>query len=242
MILTLFGHQRDVWGLQLEGYDRHKKTVWKVFGWVFGAAVVLSVITAATTAAFDSTGPTTFGWILIAVVGVSVLAAAAILFLGYRGTRPDSANVVNHASPFPPAIHAHVEELVALRERYFQAAVINRSAGAIVEQIDLLVINVTELFQRLAAKGDKSQRRRALTEYDENLGRLATALGPDYGLDLIANPRLWDEPEQRLANVQVALRAVDSQLVDNIKQVNARQRLIFDAGVDRLMDPRTLGG
>lgn len=241
LFLTLFGRQRDVWGLRLQGYDQHKKTVWKVIGTVFGALFVFGVIAAVTAAAFDSAGPTSFGWTLIAVLGVAALVAAAILFLRHRGARPNPV-MVHESGPFPPPIGAHIEKLRALREQYFRAAATSRSAGTIVEQIDLLIINVTELFQRLKSKGDKPQRRRALSEYDENLGRLAAALGHDYGLDLIANPRLWDEPDQRLANVQAAMQAVDSQLVGNIKQVNARQRLVFDAGVDRLMDPRALGG
>ena len=112
----------------------------------------------------------------------------------------------------------------------------------IAEQIDLLVDNTAELFQRLNSKASTSQRRRALAEYDEILGKFVAALGHEYALDIIANPRLWDDPDQRLASVHAALQAVDSQLLDNIKQVNARQNLVFDAGVDRLMDPRALGG
>jgi len=135
-----------------------------------------------------------------------------------------------------------MEGLRALRQSYFQETATNRSATTIVEQIDLLLVNVGELFQRLKSKAGKAERRRALAEYDENLGKLAAALGRDYGLDLIDNPRLWDDPDQRLANVQAALQLVDAQVVDNIKQINARERLVFDAEVDRVMDRRALGG
>lgn len=242
LFVTLFGAQRDVWGLRLAGYDRYKKTVWKVIGIVFGAAFVLGMVAATMTAAFDSAGPTTFGWIVIAVLGVSVVAVGLVLLLRHRSARPKPVTMAHDSGPLPSPIRAHVDELLVLRQFYFQAAGTNRSAGTIVEQIDLLMDNVVELFQRLTSKAGKSERRRALAEYDENLGKFVGALGRGYGLDIIDNPRLWDEPEQRLANVQAALQAVDAQLVDNIKQVNARQRLTFDKGVDRLMDPRALGG
>lgn len=242
VFITLFGRQRDVWGLRLEGYDRYKKTVWKVIGAVYGALFVIGMIAAVTTAAFDSAGPTTFGWILIAALGVSIVVVALVLFLRHRPVRPIPAKVIHESGPVPPPIRAHLDELRVLRQSYFQAAATNRSAGTVAEQIDLLVDNTAELFQRLNSKASTSQRRRALAEYDENLGKVVAALGHEYALDIIANPRLWDDPDQRLASVHEALQAVDSQLLDNIKQVNARQKLVFDSGVDRLMDPRALGG
>lgn len=242
LFLTVFGRQRDVWGLRLEGYDRYKKTVWAVLGSIFGAGIVLGGIAATMTAAFDRAGPTTFGWILLAALAVSIVAVALILLLRQRTVHAGSAKMVSDSGPLPPPIRAHMEELRALRQSYFQATATNRSATTIVEQIDLLLVNVGELFQRLKSKVGKAERRRALAEYDENLGRLAAALGRDYGLDLIDNPRFWDDPDQRLANVQAALQLVDAQVVENIKQINARQRLVFDAGVDRVMDRRALGG
>lgn len=242
LLLTLFGAQRDAWGLRLEGYDRHKKTVWKVIGAVFGASFALGMVALTIVAAFDSAGLTVFGWVLIAVLGVSVGVVALVLLPRRRDAHPKSVKMADDSGPLPPSIRAHVDELLVLRQFYFMAAATNRAAGTIVEQIDLLVENVVGLFQRLHAKADKSERRRALAEYDENLGKFVAALGRDYGLDIIDNPRLWDAPDQRIANVQEALQAVDAQLVENIKQVNARQRLVFDARVDRLMDPRALGG
>lgn len=242
LVLTLVGRQRDVWGLRLEGYNRYKKTVWTVLGSIFGAGIVLGGIAATVTAAFDRAGLTTFGWVLLAVLTVSVVAVALILLLRQRTVGAGPAKMANESGPLPPPIRVHMEELRALRKSYFQATATNRSATAIVEQIDLLLVNVGELFQRLKSKAGKAERRRALAEYDENLGRLAAALGRDYGLDLIDNPRLWDDPDRRLANVQAALQLVDAQVVGNIKQINARQRLVFDAGVDRVMDRRALGG
>lgn len=242
LLLTLFGRQRDVSGLGLAGYDRYKKTVWKVVGVAFGAILVISTFSSTMTATLDSAGPTNVGWIVIAVLGVSVVAIALTFVLRHRTARSVSAKAAHDSDPLPPPIRVHVTDLLVLRPFYFQAAATHASAGQIAEQIDLLAVNAVELFRRLKSKAGKSQQRRALAEYDENLGRLVDALGPDYGLDLIAKPQLWDDPNEHLANIHAALQAVESQLVDNIKQVNARKRLVFDAKVDRRTAPRALGG
>lgn len=242
LLLTLFGGQRDVSGLRLAGYDRYKKRVWKVVGIAFGAILAISTLPSTMTAAFDSTGPTKLGWIVIGAVGLSVVVIALILVLRHRTTRPVQAGGAHDSDPLPPPIGVHVTDLLVLRPFYFQAVAAHPSAGPIAEQIDLLVVNVVELFRRLKSKAGRSQQRRALAEYDENLGKLVDALGPDYGLDLLTKPQLWDDPDQHLADIHAALQAVESQLVDNIKQVNARKRLVFDAKVDRLMAPRALGG
>lgn len=43
VILTLTGHQRDSLGLRLHGYEKHKKTVWKVIGGYLGISLALSI-------------------------------------------------------------------------------------------------------------------------------------------------------------------------------------------------------
>lgn len=249
LFLTLFGGQRDVWGLRLEGYDRYKKTVWKAIGAVLGGSLVLGMIAAITISAFDSTGPTTFGWILIGVLSASAIIAVLILFMRRRETHPGDeythpklVNAAQESDPVSAPIRGHVEKLLALRQSYFQKMEGSQLAREIVEQIDQIVTNVVELFQRLESKAGYPQQRQALAEYDETLGKLVDALGRDYGLDLLDNPRFWDDPERRLAYIHSTMHAVDSQLVDNIKQINARQRLIFDDSVNRMLDPRALGG
>lgn len=44
VVITLFGGRRDAWGLQLDGYERHKRTVWKVLGIFFAAWFGLGIL------------------------------------------------------------------------------------------------------------------------------------------------------------------------------------------------------
>ena len=55
---------------------------------------------------------------------------------------------------------------------------------------------------------------------------------------MLANPHLWDDPEQRIRDVQGAIEALDAQLLRNIKEINARRGLVFQGALDGLMGPR----
>lgn len=55
---------------------------------------------------------------------------------------------------------------------------------------------------------------------------------------MLSNSRLWEDPEQRIRDVQRALEAVDAQILRNIKQINARRGLVFQVKLDGLMGPR----
>jgi len=94
------------------------------------------------------------------------------------------------------------------------------------------------LFRRLHVRADVLQRGLAQPEYVDKLGKLVEALGPEYLLDVLANPRLWDDAAQRVQNVQSAMDALDAQLVENIRQVNARRGMVFQVGLDGLFGPR----
>lgn len=75
----------------------------------------------------------------------------------------------------------------------------------------------------------------AEAEYSDKLARLVAALEPDYLLDLLTRPDLWDAPDERVGEVRDALAAVTTQIVDNIKQVNARKGLLFQVSLDSLI-------
>lgn len=238
LLLTLFGGQRDAWGFRLHGYDRHKKTVWIVIGALFGASLVLGAVAATVTAAFDGTGPTTFGWVLLGVLAAGAVVGGAIWFLRRR-SRAKPTTAKRDGDPVPPRIRPLILRLTEVRPAYMmRAAAGDEVAARVVGQVDSLMTNVTELFRRLKAKADKAQRARAEAEYEDKLGKLAGALDRDYLLDILANPRLWDEPEHRVQDVQRAIEAVDAQLLDNIKQVNAHRGLVFQVAIDGLIGPR----
>ncbi len=95
--------------------------------------------------------------------------------------------------------------------------------------------NVRELFKRIKRTGTEQQVRIASIEYVDVLTKLNRALGPDYYLDILRNPRLWENADARRAEVEEAVTATDEQLVANIRQVNASQDLEFKVALESLV-------
>lgn len=240
IVITICGGQRDAWGYRLHGYDRYKKTVWIVIGAIFGVSLALAVAGATIASTFDSTGRLTpFGWIVIAVLTAGGAAAGAIWFLRRRSR--NTPPKPRKGDPVPPRIRALVVKLTELRALYVaRAATGDHTAATVIGQLDSLISNVTELFTRLSGKSDKAQKSRAEAEYEDTLGKLAAALDRGYLLDVLAHPRLWENPEQRIQDVQSAITAVDGQIVDNIRQFNARRGMVFQVAIDGLVPRKAM--
>lgn len=238
VLLTLFGGQRDAAGLRLAGYARHRKTVWIVIGALAGSIVLAGVVPALLIAVLDPRAAAVSGWMLL-TVAVAAAAAGAAVWLRSGVRRRRLVRAARRADPVPERVRARIDQLGALRPRYLaRAADGDEVAAAVVDGVDSLAVNVSELFARLRVKSDGPQRSLAEIEYDDKLGKLAGALGPDYLLDVLANPRLWESPHAHVRDVQGALEAVDAQLVGNIRQVNAQRALVFEVALDRLIGPR----
>lgn len=237
-LVTLFGGQRDARGFRLAGYARHKKTVWIVIGAIFGAYIALGLGGAVLIAAVGSSGPTPFGWSLLGLLATGAVGGAVAWILRRRSrTKPERA--ARAADPVPPRIRERLVAFATIRGQYAaRSAGGDRVALAVTERLDSLTLNLTELFRRLNVKADRTQRGIAEVEYEDKLDRLAAALGADYLLDVLANPRLWDEPAQRADGVLRAIGAVDDQVIGNIRQVNAHRGLVFEVGLDSLLGPR----
>ncbi|WP_054681764.1 hypothetical protein [Microbacterium sp. No. 7] len=172
-------------------------------------------------------------WMLPAVIaGVVVVAAGAgVVAVARRRRRARTPS-----GRMPARIRAAVERLSALRSEYARRARAGDATAARVDaELARIVANVPQLFARLDAKGGADQRALAENEYADKLGRLLAAVSNDYLLDLLAHPDLWEDPQQRVAEVLEALEAVSVQLVDNIKQVNARHALRFQVSLDSLV-------
>ena len=91
------------------------------------------------------------------------------------------------------------------------------------------------LLERIESKQDSQAARLAAVNYTDILGKLNKALGEDYYLDILAHPRLWNDPEGRLAAVVAATEATKDQLLKHIQQVNASRDLEFSTAIDSLM-------
>ena len=56
------------------------------------------------------------------------------------------------------------------------------------------------------------------------------------------NPRLWEDPHKRIKGVQAAIVAVDDQVLENVRQVNALKGLVFEVSIDGLLNPFEVEG
>jgi hypothetical protein len=166
------------------------------------------------------------GVVLIAAVGTGIGLVAR------RRRRPAAKDA--SADPVPPGIRLRVTRLRELAP-FYAGVPGNPIAAETAANIEALASHVEQLFIRLDAKAGEDQSAIAEAEYSDKLARLVAALDRDYLLDLLTRPDLWDDPDQRIGEVREALDAVTTQIVDNIKQVNARKGLLFQVSLDSLI-------
>jgi len=180
-----------------------------------------------------STGGVDF--LMPVIIGVVVLVAAAGTAAGLiaRRRRKPAPNSTS-TDPVPPGIRLRVNRLRELAP-FYAGVPGNPVAAETAANIDALASHIEQLFTRLDAKAGEDQGVLAETEYSDKLARLVAALDRDYLLDLLTRPDLWDDPDERISEVREALSAVTTQIVDNIKQVNARKGLLFQVSLDSLI-------
>lgn len=169
-------------------------------------------------------------------IAVALLVGAGVAVVGVARSRRRRAQ---ESRGLPDAVRAQV---VALRGLVPEYAAVGASgipvAAQTAQEIGVLADNVTELFNRLDRRSVEDQVNIAAVEYDDKLRKLTAAVGRDYLLDILRHPNLWDDPDDRVREVQGALDGVSTELVENIKQVNARRGLHFQVSLDGLIGRR----
>ncbi|WP_433675840.1 hypothetical protein [Microbacterium gorillae] len=170
----------------------------------------------------------------ITVGAVALVVAVTVPIVIARRRRKAKAKTKPTALPGP--ILTDISTLRSFLPVY--AASSDHVAQRAVRGIDALATNTGELFMRLARRPDDGQIATAGVEYDAKLRKLIAALHPDYLLDIVRNPHLWDDPQERIAEVERALTAVSDEVVENIKQVNAFRALHFQVSLDGLVGGR----
>jgi hypothetical protein len=174
------------------------------------------------------------------VIGLAVAAAVVVAgvvgaIAALRNRRPRERD----GQELPDSVRGPVQTLRALSGQYAAlGAAGNETAARTARDIDAITANTTQLFARLAEKGSEDQRALAEGEYGDKLGKLSAALDRRYLLDILVNPHLWDDPDERVVEVRDAVDGVAEQLVGNIKQVNARRGLHFQVSLDTLSGRR----
>jgi len=193
----------------------------------------------AATPADDAPGGVDGGVVVGGVLGLIVLVAAGGALWGVRRARRRRPGPEGRHAPLPDAVRPLVGRLRALSGEYAAAGASgNRDAIEVAGEVATVANNTVELFDRLGRKGDESQRATAAVEYGETLRKLTAALDRDYLLDILQHPDLWDDPADRVREVRGALTSFSTELVENIKQVNARRGLHFQVSLDGLIGRR----
>ena len=172
------------------------------------------------------------GLTIALLVGAGIAVVAVVRSRGRRRAQADERGV-------PESVAAQVATLRGLIPEYAAVGASgNQIAAQTAQEIGVLADNVTELFLRLDRRNVEDQVNIAAVEYDDKLRKLTAALNRDYLLDILTHPHLWDDPDDRVREVQSALEGVSSELLDNIKQVNARRGLLFQVSLDGLIGRR----
>jgi len=171
----------------------------------------------------------------LAIGAAVIVAGAGTAFGVIRARRRRGA--IDRRLPDP--IRRHVATLRSLSTAYAQVGATGDTVAAqTANDVSVIATNVEELFTRLDQRSGADQRGLAAIELDATLRRLTGALDRDYLLDILTHPQLWDDPDDRVREVRTAVTAVSEELVQNIRQVNARRGLHFQVSLDGLIGKR----
>lgn len=164
------------------------------------------------------------------LVGAGIAAVRVVRSRGRRSGADDD---------IPSGLTTQIAALKSLSAEYAAVGASgNQVAAQTGQEIGVLADNAAELFARLDGRSADDQRSIAAVEYDDKLRKLTAALNRDYLLDILTHPHLWDDPDDRIQEVLEGLHEVSAELLQNIKQVNARRGLHFQVSLDGLIGGR----
>lgn len=177
-----------------------------------------------------------------AIVGIVLASAAVVAAIGVAIGLLVSSRRRRRARADEKLPEGVENQLVVLRSLIPEYAALAASGNAVAartrDDLDAIVTNTTELFSRIDRRSAEGQLSIAAVEYDDKLRKLTAAVGRDYLLDILTHQGLWDDPDDRVREVSGAVTAVSEELVENIKQVNARRGLHFQVSLDGLIGKR----
>ncbi len=213
---------------------RRKAASWVRKGFVTATTVFALLTPLWVTAAFQSTDVVVVGATLTALWLAPFVACMVALWRARREARVRPVKVGRSdvdRSDAARRVEKALGRLAALAPTYDGY----RFGGEpVADRINAVVAEMNELIRRLEAKGTPQQLRLATSQYADTLDKLVLCVSPDYLKDVIDHPRLWHQPDERVAEVRQALDAVSGQIVDNIRQVNARADLDFQVALTQL--------
>lgn len=157
----------------------------------------------------------------------AVLVGTAIVFLFRR--RGTKVKAITSRDIKSEEMRDAMEELGRLTEKH------TAKKYPTAKPLQSILAHLNDLFSRIQKKGAGNQKALAEVEYANTIQKLNNALGADYYLDIAGNSNLWDNGEQRLREVEAAVRAVDEQVLHNIRQVNSSKDLDFRVALEGML-------
>lgn len=179
--------------------------------------------------------------IVLPVVAVAALVGGGFAALKRRNRNPQGVKTQSPAVSLKDQRSVEISEdlrreldsLAATSKSYLSSDKQElREASAL---IDSTLGHTYELFKRIDRKKDRQNREIAQRRYLDTVKKLNSALSPDYFEDIVRKPGLWDGADEKREDVLTALRSVDRQIIENIKQVNSSKEIEFRIAVDSLI-------
>jgi hypothetical protein len=165
---------------------------------------------------------------------VAIVVAGAVFALGRNKNNPKqkalTSSFKERLAVLPDDLRKVANEFVEITRMHE----LSTNSSMLGPELQKIVTNFTELFARIERKGTEQQARMASVQYIDTFTKLNSALGKDYYLDIRLHPDLWDEAPRRLKEVETAVSATSSELINNIKQVNASKDLEFKVALESL--------
>ncbi len=125
-------------------------------------------------------------------------------------------------------LRAHLTQLAQLAPVYAGYTIEGQPVPA---RLGRIVADMQDLFRRMHARATAHQVRMAQSHYAHVLGKLVLVVSPAYLKDVMDNPHLWDDTEQRVLRVSAALTVLDAEILDNVRRVNASADLDFQVAL-----------
>lgn len=176
---------------------------------------------------FDAVVGITGGFISSVLVVVVIAAVVSKL----RGKRSKERKFDSFSKSVPDEMSESIKNLKILWKKHSETGSSNISL-----KIEQLVKNASELVKRVDKRGSSEQKMMISVKYADIFNKLSQLLGDDYYLDIYAHRHLWSRPSERMKEIEGKLDSVNTQILDNIRQINESQDLDFRVALESLLD------
>lgn len=182
-----------------------------------------------------------------AVLLAAVISAAVFVFLKKSANSVRRSKDLENSGLSPEKqrsveitddLRRELNEMTELIQDYQKAH--NASLQEVAVILKSINQHIYELFSRIDKKNAGNSRAIAQVRYLDAFKKLNDVAGKDYFADIVNNPNLWDDSDSKVQETLKAIKSLDKQIVDNIRQVNNSKEIDFKIAVDALMGSQSM--